>query len=68
MVLINRFIKSVWDKLVLACVLYNRIVVEFLLDYFQYSRVCNNCKRVVTKFLRTVLVYYSHTCNVNMDE
>ena len=68
MALINHFVKSAWDKLVLACVLYKRIVIKFFLDYYQYSRVCNNSKRVVTELLRTALVYYSHICNVNMDE
>ena len=68
MTLINHFVKSAWEKLVLASVLYKRIVIKFILDYYQYSRVCNNGKRVVTKLLRTVLVYYSHICNVNMDE
>ena len=48
MALINHFVKSSWDKLVLSCVLYKRIVVKFFLDYCQYSRVCNNGKRVVT--------------------
>ena len=67
-VLINHFVKSAWDKLVLACVLYKRIVVKFFLDYCQYSQVCNVSKRVVTELLRIVLAYYSHICNVNMDE
>ena len=66
--LINHFVKSAWDKLVLAYVLYKIIVIKFFLDYCQYSRVCNNSKRVVTELLRTILVYYSHICNVNMDE
>ena len=66
--LINHFVKSAWDKLVLACVLYKRNVIKFFLDYCQYSRVCNNGKRVVTEHLRTVLAYYSHIYNVNMDE
>ena len=68
MALINHFIKSVWDKLVLACVLYKRIVIKFFLDYFRYSWVCNNGKRVMTELLQTCLVYYSHICNLNMDE
>ena len=68
MALINHFVKSVWDKLVLACVLYKIIVIKFFLDYCQYSRVCNKGKMVVIEFLRIVLVYYSHICNVNMDE
>ena len=46
--LISHFVKSSWDKLVLACVLYKRIIVKFFLDHCQYSRVCNNGKRVVT--------------------
>ena len=66
--LINHFVKSAWDKLVLACILYKRIIIKFFLDYCQYSQVCNEGKMVVIKFLRTVLVYYSHICNVNMDE
>ena len=65
---INHFLKSVWDKLVLACVLYKTIVIKFFLDYCRYSRLCNNGKRVVTKLFQTILVYYSHICNVNMDE
>ena len=60
MALINHSVKSVWDKLVLACVLYKRIVIKFFLDNCQYSCVCNNGKRVVTELLRTVLMYYSH--------
>ena len=68
MALINPFVKSAWDKIVLACVLYKRIVITFFLNYCQYSRVCNNGKRVVTELLQTILVYYSHICNVNMDE
>ena len=35
--------------------LCKRIIIKFFLDYFQYSRVCNNGKRVVIKLLRTVL-------------
>ena len=68
MTLINHFLRSAWDKLVLACVWYKRIVIKFFLDYCQYSRVCNKGKRVVIKLLRTVLMYYYHICNVNMDE
>ena len=68
MALINRFVKSAWGKLVLACVLYKIIVIKFFLDYCQYSRACNNGKRVMTELLQTVLMYYSHICNVNMDE
>ena len=68
MALINHFVRSSWDKLVLACVLYKIIVIKFFLDYCQYSRVCNKGKTVVAELLRTVLVYYSHICNVNMDE
>ena len=45
--LINHFVQSAWDKQVLACVLYKRIVIKFFLDYCPYSRVCNNSKRVV---------------------
>ena len=51
MAFINHFVKNVWDKLVLACVLYKIIVIKFFLDYFQYSQVCNNGKRVVTELL-----------------
>ena len=29
MALINIFVKSAWDKLVLACILYKRIVIKF---------------------------------------
>ena len=32
MALINHYVKSVSDKLVLACVLYKRIVIKFFLD------------------------------------
>ena len=49
------FVKSVWNKLVLACNLYKRIIIKFFLDHCQYSRVCNSGKRVVIKLLRTVL-------------
>ena len=53
--LINPFVKSAWNKLVLAWVLYKRIVIKLFLDYCQYSRVCNKCKRVMIKLLWTVL-------------
>ena len=54
MALINHFVKNAWDKLVLAYVLYKRIVIKFSLNYCQYSMVCNNGKRVVTELVRTV--------------
>ena len=68
MALKNHFVKSAWEKLVIACVLYKRIVIKFFLDYCQYSWVSNNGKRIVIELLQIVLVYYSHICNVNMDE
>ena len=55
MALINPFVKSAWNKLVLACILYKIIVIKFFLDFCQYSRGCNNGKRVVMKLLQTVL-------------
>ena len=55
MSLVNPFVKSAWNKLVIACVLYKRIVIKFFLDYRQYSRVCNNGKRAMIELLRTVL-------------
>ena len=35
--------------------LCKRIIIKFILDYCQYSRVCNNGKRVMIKLLQTVL-------------
>ena len=55
MALINPFVKSAWNKLVLTCILYKRIIIKFFLDFCQYSRVCNNSKRVVIELLQTVL-------------
>ena len=55
MSLTNPFVKSVWNKLVLACILYKKIIIKFFLDYCQYSRVCNNGKRVVNELLQIVL-------------
>ena len=55
MALINPFVKSAWNKLLRAYILYKIIVIKFFLDYCQYSRVCNNGKRVVIELLRTVL-------------
>ena len=55
MALVNPFVKSVWNKLVLTFVLYKIIVIKFFLDYWQYIRVCNNGKRVMIKLLRNVL-------------
>ena len=53
--LTNPFVKSALNKLVLACILYKKIVIKFFLDYCQYSRVFNNGKRVVNELLQTVL-------------
>ena len=55
MALINPFVKSAWNKQVLACILYKRVVIKNFLDYCQYSRVCNNGKRVMIELLRSVL-------------
>ena len=55
MALINPFVKSDWNKLVLGCICVKIIVIKFFLNYCQNSQVCNNGERVVIELLRTVL-------------
>ena len=55
MTLINPFVKSSRRKLVIARILYKKIVIKLCLDYCQYSRVCNNGKRIVIELLWIVL-------------
>ena len=56
MSLINPFVTSAGNKLVLACIFHKRIVIKFFLDYCQYSQVCNNGKRVLIELLRTMKI------------
>ena len=48
-------------------VLYKIIVIKF---FWNITNIIgyNNGKRVVIELLQTILEYYSHICNVNMDE
>ena len=51
----NHFVKSSLKKLVLACIFVLKNVIKYFLDYCEYSRVCNNGKKVGIELLRTVL-------------
>ena len=55
MALINPFVKSSRRKLVLARILYKKVVIKLCLDHCQYSRVCNNGKKIVIELLWIVL-------------
>ena len=53
--LINHFCKKCLEQTSSSMYLCKRIVIKLILDYCQYSRVCNNGKRVVFELLQTVL-------------
>ena len=55
MALINPFCKKCLEQTSSCMYLCKRIVIKLFLDYCQYSRVCNNGKRVMIELLWTVL-------------
>ena len=55
MALINPFCKMFLEQTSSRMYLCKRIVIKLILDYCQYSRVCNNGNRVMIELLRTVL-------------